>query len=161
MMTSIPATETWKDVPGYEGLYRVSDLGRVLSLHHHRERLMTPTAGPDSYFIRLYTRDKGAQTFQLHRLVLMTFQPIADPKAYWASPRNGDHFDARLINLEWRLRSGDGAPNTTLNEAAVKEIRILWANGTGLKQAEIAKRYNVSRVCITHILAGRTWAKVK
>lgn len=28
--------ENWKDVPGYEGLYAVSDMGRVKSLERHR-----------------------------------------------------------------------------------------------------------------------------
>jgi hypothetical protein len=159
--TAETAPETWRDVAGYEGLYRVSDLGRVMSLHRQRERLIKPTPGPDGYFVRLCMKAKGIQNFQLHRLVLMTFHPISNPKDYWVSPRNGDHFDARLVNLAWVPRSGDHAPNTTLTEAAVKDIRALWADGEGLTQAAIARRYNVSRVCITHILSGRTWAGVK
>ena len=50
---NIQKKEEWRDVPGYEGLYRVSDLGRVMSLERRcasgvgdrlvRERILKPT----------------------------------------------------------------------------------------------------------------------
>ncbi len=31
--------ETWKDIPGYEGLYKISNLGRVKSEDAHLRRI--------------------------------------------------------------------------------------------------------------------------
>ena len=47
--------EIWKDVKGYEGLYQVSDLGRVMCIEHYDcyKRLIRPM------MLKPYSNDKG------------------------------------------------------------------------------------------------------
>lgn len=70
--------EVWKDIDGYEGLYQVSNMGRVKSLNYRHTgkekvlRLWKQTNGYDDVF--LYKNGKG-KTYSVHRLIANTFIP--------------------------------------------------------------------------------------
>jgi hypothetical protein len=116
------AKERWHPVVGgYEGLYEVSDLGRVLSVERTTrqlarygpierrvaERLLKP--GRDRRTghlrVRLYDGDGLATTVGVHQLVLAAFVGPRPP-GYMAAWRNGDRTDCRLANLRWVPRRG-------------------------------------------------------
>ena len=76
--------EIWKDIKGYEGLYQVSNLGRVKSLskkygHGKRnEKIMACSLRKDGYIsVSLFKKSKG-KTFGVHRLVAEAFIPNPD-----------------------------------------------------------------------------------
>jgi len=89
--------EIWKPIPGYEGLYSISNLGRVksyykggrlLCLHNH-----------DGYIcVRLYKKNRRRPTFQVHRLVLAAFIGTSELKC---NHKNAIKSDNRLENLEY------------------------------------------------------------
>lgn len=76
--------EIWKDIKGYEGLYQVSDLGKVKSLErdyvaanggkrHIEEHLLLQHPSKKGYLrVKLYKNGVG-KTYQVHRLVAETF----------------------------------------------------------------------------------------
>ena len=65
--------EIWKDVVGYEGLYKVSDMGRVKSFHKGQEKIIVPRSNGNGYYkISLY-KNKRKQDKYIHRLVFETF----------------------------------------------------------------------------------------
>lgn len=75
--------EEWKDIKGYEGLYQVSDLGRVKSLKRKvkiyngtrivKERILKPCMGTHGYsMVSLSINDKK-KTFKVHKLVALAF----------------------------------------------------------------------------------------
>lgn len=73
-------TEIWKDVIEYEGLYQVSNLGRVKSLnykHTGKERILKSIRNKDGYWkVALYKNGKR-KTLSVHRLVVTAFiEPI-------------------------------------------------------------------------------------
>lgn len=72
--------EVWKDVPGYEGLYKVSSYGKVMSLKKNLfgkyvdcEKLLTPSEDKDGYLRLSLVKDKKEKKFMVHRLVAMAF----------------------------------------------------------------------------------------
>lgn len=68
-------TEIWKPVKGYEGLYEVSNLGRVKSLKYGREKVLKPGDDNNGYlFVKLY-KDGKRKHFKVHRLVAEAFLP--------------------------------------------------------------------------------------
>lgn len=70
------AVENWKDVPGFEGRYRVSDLGRVYSACIGRcLRLGTYPSGHK--FVSLAYPSGGQKTFSVHGLVAKAFLGLA------------------------------------------------------------------------------------
>lgn len=62
--------EEWRDIPGYEGLYKVSDLGRVLSVR--KNGLLKPGLS-HGYKVVVLSADKKRSTIKVHQLVAMAF----------------------------------------------------------------------------------------
>lgn len=77
--------ELWKDIPGFEGIYQVSNLGRVKRLKrtipHNltgrtqtlKERVLTPYTNKYGYTFVHIAANKLANTLFVHKLVAMTF----------------------------------------------------------------------------------------
>ena len=90
--------EVWKDVPGYEGLYKVSDSGDVYNIKSKRKLKLTIT---DTGYHKVNLRKNGnVKTHLVHRLVALSF--ISNPK----EKPQVNHIDENplnnnLMNLEW------------------------------------------------------------
>lgn len=97
--------EEWRPVKGYEGLYEVSNLGRVRSLNYQNKgicRIMRLTAGWGRYIkAALKGRDGKKRYFRVHRLVAIAFLPTPPPEKNQVNHRNGVKQDNRLENLEF------------------------------------------------------------
>ena len=64
--------EHWKDIEGFEGLYKVSNLGRVKSFRNKNARILKPSlTGSGYYFVILYGAEKRNK--MIHQLVAMAF----------------------------------------------------------------------------------------
>ena len=64
--------EIWKDVKGYEGLYQVSNLGRVKSLNYQRERreqILKPNKRANGYLQVELSKNGVRKACKIHRLV--------------------------------------------------------------------------------------------
>lgn len=89
-------TEKWKDVVGYEGLYKVSNLGRVISTQFHGKqnvRLLSQSIRKGYKVVKL--RNWEAKTISsslVHRLVAEAFIPNPNNKPYI------DHIDTNITN---------------------------------------------------------------
>jgi len=103
--------EQWLPVPGYEGIYEVSDLGRVKSLPRRvyhpqadltiKARMLKPYVQTVSGYHR-YTlnRDGKCEYWHAHRLVLLAFVgPL--PAGMVTRHLNGDPADNRFSNLAY------------------------------------------------------------
>jgi hypothetical protein len=107
-------TENWLPVEGFEGLYEVSDLGRVRSLDHvtidtigrtkhFKGQLLRPKlSGGKKYQYRMVilSKDHRGHSFRVHTLVLEAFVgPRPDGMEGCHGP--GGHLDNRVENLRW------------------------------------------------------------
>lgn len=101
--------ERWRPVPGYEGLYAVSDQGRVLSVRARRclRGYASDRAGngcPTAPYRKVELWKNGERRYvYVHRLVLEVFvgaPPDIDERVD-ACHRNHDTTDNRLENLRW------------------------------------------------------------
>ena len=110
-------TELWKDIEGYEGVYQVSNMGRVRSLdrvikhvNDNRQRvwkgrmLTLNSFHTGHLFVCLRTPEKGAKRFPVHRLVLMNHYGPPGPNQECLHI-NGDPSDNNIENLRWGTRS--------------------------------------------------------
>lgn len=109
--------EEWRPVLGWEGLYEVSDLGRVRSLSRggYRGRIIKPYLNRKDYprlMVALCDGKRkhgGRQAFPtVHRIVLEAFVGPR-PDGMEACHYNGDACDNRLKNLRWDTKMGNVA----------------------------------------------------
>lgn len=104
-------TERWRDVKGYEGLYQVSNLGRVKSLDHysnHRKggvqfikgKILKDLESGLGYRKVTLCKDGVAKSVNLHRLIAKTFipNPYNLPEV---NHINECKWDNAVWNLEW------------------------------------------------------------
>lgn len=73
--------EEWRDISGYEGLYQVSNLGRVKTLANNKsrkEKILKPQKDKYGYFFATLHRDGKRKMLKLHRLVANAFIPNQD-----------------------------------------------------------------------------------
>lgn len=167
--------ERWSPVVGYEGIYEVSDHGRV-------RRVAPRRGGRAVKFLQGRTTEKGYQRVSLrrdgttrrhtiHSLVLEAFIG-SRPGGHECNHKDGDKQNNQLANLEWvtglqnmqhAARTGLMTPTpihgernggAKLTREQVAEIRRL--DGRFL-QREIAAMYGISRSRVSEILHGVGW----
>lgn len=101
--------EIWKDIQGYEGLYQISNMGRVKSLERMsesmnriiHEKTMNGVMRNNGYMVvKLFDRNGKRKQMSVHRLVALHFIPIIKGKDF-VNHINCIRHDNRAINLEW------------------------------------------------------------
>lgn len=92
--------EIYKDIPGYEGKYRISNLGNVLSLNYQntrKPRVLAPIKHRLGYLIVHLGQSKIKM---VHCLVATAFIPNPENKQF-VNHIDGDKTNNNISNLEW------------------------------------------------------------
>lgn len=174
--------EVWKDVPNYEGLYQVSNEGRVCSLprisykcykkrgkaaYKKQGAFLTGTIQSSGYKIVGLV---GGKKKLVHRLVMHAFRGHSDLSC---NHIDGDKLNNHLSNLEYCshkenirhafknnliIRAGEKNSQAKLTEKKVLQIRNLLE--TVLTAKEISKKFAVSVGIIYNIKYRKTWKHI-
>ena len=92
--------ETWKKIAGYEGMYEVSDLGRVKSLKHGKEKILKPQKINNGYLLVDLYKDGHKKQKYIHRIVAEAF--IQNPQCLeTVNHRDEVKTNNAASNLEW------------------------------------------------------------
>lgn len=95
--------EEWKDIEGYEGLYQVSDWGRVKSLqreHVKKDRIMKTSLDKDGYVRVCLRKNNSSKTKRVNRIVAEAFIPNHDNLPV-VNHKIENKTNNSVENLEW------------------------------------------------------------
>lgn len=165
--------EIWRDIPGYEGRYQASTLGRIRSLDRRvpvydstgrftravRGRILRPGKCRSGHVSVVLGNGKPGS--MVHQLICRTFIGPC-PKGMEVLHKNGNPCDNRLENLHYGTRTenildvykvGKRWRKFSLNDVD----RIRFELFCGIPGHEIAKEYAASDATISAIKRGRTY----
>lgn len=165
--------EQWRPVVGYEGMYEISDFGRLKSFKRRNEKILKPGKNTDGYLLMPISNGIKRKTQSMHRYVAFAFIPNPENKPE-VNHKNGTKDDNGLYNLEWvtpkencfhadstGLRpplKGERNGGSKLKDKDVLEIRNLLKAKNTLKS--IASKYGVHLSLISLIKTNKNWTHV-
>lgn len=168
--------EEWRAVVGYEGLYEVSNLGRVRRVTDAAKggymsgRIVKSLPHTHGYLrVGLY-KDRKCRSGYIHRLVATAFIENPEGKRE-VNHKDGNKQNNRVENLEWMTTSenqqhaydvlkrigprGEVCGRSKLTSDIVRSIRAAKADGE--TAVAIAKRWGVHNTTVDAVLKGKTW----
>lgn len=120
--------ENFKDIVGFEGLYKVSDQGNVIRFINGKWRKVKPWPNGRQYLEVSLSKNGKRRVCLLHRLVAIAFLPI-DVYRTQVNHINEDKSDNRASNLEWVTPSENnshGSRNERISINAVHERHFIY-----------------------------------
>jgi hypothetical protein len=162
--------EIWKDIKSYEGLYKISNYGRIKRLIGYRcrkERILKATKRNKNIpHLRIdLCKNTIKRTYFIHHLVLQTFIGIC-PAGMEACHNDGNaknnfienlRYDTHKNNMLDSIKHGTRARGIKNNKAKFNNNQILEIRLSNLKIIELAKKFNVDRHTISRIKHKQTW----
>jgi hypothetical protein len=179
--------EVFKPIENYEGLYEISNFGRVKTLYKKRyhtilhtkkimireypEKIMSLQIDKGGY-LRIHLRKIGnkSKLFGVHRLVAQAFIP--NPNNFpFTNHIDNNVKNNNVDNLEWvtaksnsnhmilcnRQIKGEQVNTSKLKENDVREIINL---GNKFTQTQLAKKFGVTQTVIGGILRNESWKSI-
>jgi len=130
-------SETWKDIEGYEGIYKISNTGNVKSLERimwngqtyytYKEKLLRKSINGNGYYTVRLSKDGMGKNYILNKLLAIAFIPNPHNLPI-INHKDGDKLNIDLDNLEWTTYKDNNshAIDNGLNKVAkkVKSINI-------------------------------------
>ena len=127
--------EIWKDIPGYEGIYQASNLGRIRSFKCNKVRILKPGRTGCGYYRVNLSRNNVVKFSRVHRLVWSAFNG-AIPEGLQINHKDEVKTNNSLLNLELVTPSQNlnyGTRNKRASEKMCKRIQMLDENNNTLK----------------------------
>ena len=170
--------EIWKDIPGYEGRYQVSNMGRIKSLsrtihsanqngpfdYQTKERLLSPGKHDKCGHLSVVLHSPR-KSWMVHQLVMQAFVGERPPGKVICH-NNGDASDNKLENLRYDTQTENvldvlhaGRPWKKLTEDDVQAIRFgAWC---GISVTDLGLMFGVCHQTVSKVLTGRTFSWLK
>ena len=149
--------EIWKPIKGFEGLYEVSNFGRVKSVGYNKSKILKPHKLDGGYFQVCLYKNKQPSHYLIHRLVAEAFIP--NPDNFPCVNHKGENPSKNYVwQLEWCTYQYNNTFGNRISSAAksrYKPIIQLSLNGEIINEfesiisiKEIGLNYkNISSVC--------------
>ena len=138
-------TEVWRDIPGYEGRYQVSNLGNVRNRYG---RVLKPQLINSGYLVVHFCVNRQRKAALVHRVVASVFCPAG-------AGVEVNHMDAnktnnQALNLEWCSRVQNVAHSNALGRRPPTGVRVV-----GRHLVTGAEVYFDTQIAAERALAGK------
>lgn len=173
--------ESWKTIDGYDGIYLVSDFGRVFLTGRHvrlnnaylKPRFLTFQENRKGYLTVNLTDSNGKRTRAgVHRFVASAFKPNPENKPQ-VNHLDGDKKNNHASNLEWvncmenvkhswdsglaKPLKGEKHGNSKLTDLQAYEIKN---SSLSIKSSFLSKIYGIDVKTVQKIRRGKTWKHI-
>ncbi len=166
--------EIWKDILDYEGLYQVSNLGRIKSFakyHGTNERVLKQSKSSTGYFKVILSKNKKYSTKKIHILVFETFyNKLKSHECVHHKDENKENNYYNNFKLMTKSEHshfhnknkliGENNNNSILICQDIIQIKLLL-KCRKLKNKYIAKIFEVSCATVSLIKSGKVWNHIK
>lgn len=167
--------EEWREIPGFEGFYSASSLGRIRrdagGAGACKGRIFNPPIHHTGYKIVILMRDGIRKTIYVHRAVASAFLG-KHPSSMCVNHKDSNKLNNSISNLEFctfarnsrhcaekgRSTKGERNSHSKLTREVVIKIRRELQNGA--TPAALAAQYGVHKSTICSIQTGKTWKHV-
>lgn len=178
-MANINENEVWKDIPGYEGLYQASTLGRIRGLKRcvggrmQGAMILKQAIHRDGYMKVALTKNHHRKDYQSHRLIGLTFIPNPEGLPQ-INHKDENKTNNAIENLEWCTRSYNCSYGHRNDKSvAVCSIRVAQLDLDGnfinefpsMEEAMRRTGVNSSKICAVchgsrNHAGGYKWVKI-
>ena len=147
--------EEWKDIPGVEGIYQISNMCRVKSIRNNiimkNSKLQT---GYQTITIRFNNTYK---TYILHRLMMKLWNSVENMDELNVNHIDEDHSNNSLKNLEWitcKDNQNFGTRSQRIGEKISTPIRCVETGEIFRSQYDACVKYNLDAGSINRVVKG-------
>lgn len=130
--------EEWRDIKDFEGLYQVSNYGRVKSYKRNGNfstLIRKPRINKQGYLYLNLHKNNTYKTCKIHRLVCETFIDCIEHKS-WVNHKDGNKLNNMVDNLEWCT------PSENATHAYNNNLRKVWNKGKKYADTKLNKKVN-------------------
>lgn len=163
--------EEWRTIPGFEGLYQVSSLGRVRRITKVPAYILRSRVCTSGYMRVRMCKDGIPHDGDIHVLMCSAWHGPKPSPLHEAAHWNGDRLDNVPLNLRWATPTeqaldkhrhgttvrGEASLQAKLTEADVRAIRVRYAPGLA---SALGLEFGVTKENIYHIVKRRAWRHV-
>ena len=167
-------SEEWRPVPGTDGAYEVSSLGRLRSWINTRRvrqdepKIMNPTIGKRGYRVWCHRLSGKEQRLTVHRTVALAFHGDPGPGRWEVRHLDNDELNNQASNLAWgtpaenaadRVRAGttNAGERSPFAKLTWKEVRSLRSECHAMSVEVLAHKYGVTRESVRRVINNETW----
>ena len=169
--------EIWKDIKGYEGLYQISNLGRIKSLPRSKrnfnintkqldtitipEKIRKPQLTKYGYYRIGLTKNHKQTYYSVHRLVAEAF--ILNPdNLTQINHKDEVKTNNEVDNLEWcdaKYNANYGTRSKRTGKKQMKSIMCIETKTVYRSLVEASKQTGLSAGNISSVCNNRKWYK--
>ena len=167
--------EIFKDIPGYEGMYQVSNQGRVKSFKCYPQgKILRLNKNSNGYYQVILCQSGVRKALKVHILVMLAFvgERLDEMEV---NHKDGIKTNNHVDNLEYCTSSenrqhaydtglqvaivGEKHESAKLTQKQVLEIRTRYKSG-GITQMELAREYCIDQATISKIVNRKLWSHI-
>lgn len=157
--------EEWRDIAGYEGLYKISSLGRVKSLNYYgkagNEKIRRLRVNKFGYSDIVLSKNGVNRTYQVHRLVANAFIPNPNslPQVNHIDEVKGNNSVSNLewcdtsYNINYGNRNKISGYKNSMPE--INPVICIETNEKFVSVAEASRKMNIGRGSISLCIKGK------
>ena len=143
--------EIWADIPGYNGMYQISTMGRVRG-----RKILKFDKTKDGYLLAQLRKDGKTHKHRVNRLVALAFIPNPNQLPQ-VNHKNENKKDNRAENLEWVTAKQNINSGSCIQRRAKKQGKRVICNNTGelfFSIGDASRKTGISASAISNCCKG-------